>query len=113
MPVKNEALAGRREGFRLRGDGGGPLLTCPLHVIAAFYMPRPKGHRNSKGMIKGSAQPYPTSRPDLLKVARAIEDAMSGVIYCDDSQIVIEHLTKKYEEHRGPGVEIKVGKIVE
>lgn len=91
----------------------GPLLKGPLHVVMDFYFTRPKAHFNSKGQLKELAMPYKVSKPDLLKTARGCEDAMTGVIYGDDSQIVIEHLTKRYEQDRGPGVEIIVREIVE
>jgi hypothetical protein len=35
-------------------------------------------------------------RPDLLKVARAVEDSLSGVAFADDAAIVVEHLVKRY-----------------
>jgi len=73
-----------------------PLLG-PLAVELRFYRPRPKGHygsgRNS-GVIKASAPAYPTTRPDVLKLARLVEDAMAHVVYADDAQIVDEHLLK-------------------
>lgn len=86
---------------------GAPLMG-PVEVIMVFYMPRPKGHYNTKGEIKSSAPPYPTTRPDLLKLARGCEDAITGTIYHDDSQIISEYLVKVYESNRGPGVEIYV-----
>lgn len=91
----------------------GPLIRGPLHVIAAFYMPRPKGHFTSKGALRGSAQPYPTSRPDLSKLFRGVEDALTGVIWADDAQVVIQYLNKLYEVDRGPGVEILIKEIFE
>ncbi len=80
---------------------GGELLSGPLSVEMTFYQPRPKGHygtgRNAE-MVKASAPARPTTRPDVLKLARAVEDALSGVVYRDDSQIVDEHLHKRYGE---------------
>ena len=90
----------------------GPLLRGALHVIAAFYMPRPKGHFNSRGQIKPSAPPYPISRPDTSKLFRAVEDALTGVIWADDAQVVIQYLHKLYEVDRGPGVEIFVKEVI-
>jgi Holliday junction resolvase len=93
----------------------GPLLRGPLFVEMVFYMPRPKGHYGTGlnvSKIKDSAQPYPIGRPDLLKVSRACEDALTGTIYHDDSQIVVEYLTKLYEADRGPGVEILIREIM-
>ena len=34
----------------------------------------------------------------MLKLARAVEDAMSGVVYRDDAQVVTEVLRKRYGE---------------
>ena len=42
--------------------------------------------------------PFPTARPDLLKLARAVEDAIQSVVYRNDSQIVDEVLHKRYGE---------------
>jgi Holliday junction resolvase RusA-like endonuclease len=89
----------------------GPLLRGPLHVVVAFYMPRPKGHFNSKGEIRGSAPPYPISRPDTTKLMRAVEDALTGVIWVDDAQVVIQYLYKLYEIDRGPGVEVLIREV--
>lgn len=77
----------------------GELLSGPLAVQFTFFTPRPAGHfgqgRNA-GTLKPSAPAYPTSRPDVLKLARGVEDSLSGVIYRDDAQIVEEHLSKRY-----------------
>ena len=73
----------------------------PIKVRFNFYLPRPKSHhgtgKNSK-FVKVSAPDWHIGRPDLLKLARAVEDAMTGIIYADDAQIVIETLEKSYSE---------------
>jgi Holliday junction resolvase RusA-like endonuclease len=75
------------------------LLEVPLTVEFTFYKPRPAGHygtgRNSS-TLKASAPHFPATRPDLLKLARACEDALQGVVYRDDAQIVNEVLRKRY-----------------
>lgn len=76
----------------------GDLLRGPLLVRFVFYMPRPKGHLNSKGLVKPSAPQYPAKKPDALKLARAVEDAITGIIWADDAQIVDEILAKRYGE---------------
>lgn len=80
---------------------GAPLLEGPLVVALTFIVPRPKGHFGSgrnAGVVKASAPESPTVKPDLLKLARAVEDALSGIVYRDDSQIVVETLHKLYGE---------------
>jgi len=77
--------------------GNRALLGGPLELRLAFYIPRPKGHFGAKG-VRPSAPDSPTVKPDLLKLARAVEDALSGIVYRDDSQIVRELLAKCYGE---------------
>ena len=49
-------------------------------------------------LLRPAAPKHPTTRPDVLKLARAIEDSLTGVLWHDDSQIVSEHLRKHYGE---------------
>ena len=74
-----------------------PLIDGPIWLQLAFYQPRPKSHFG-KGGILLSAPVFPIVRPDLLKLARAVEDALTGIVYRDDSQIVAERLWKRYGE---------------
>jgi crossover junction endodeoxyribonuclease RusA len=68
----------------------------PLFLKLTFHIMRPKGHFRRNGELSPSAPAGPTTRPDLLKLARAVEDALTGVVYADDSQIVVESLYKVY-----------------
>ncbi len=75
----------------------GPLLTGPIHLAVNFEFPRPKGHfgtgRNA-GKQKASAPGQHIQKPDLGKLVRAVEDALTGVVWRDDSQ-VCWHITGK------------------
>ena len=75
----------------------GDLLRCPLYLSLVFYTPRPLGHFGAKG-VKASAPRHPAKRPDVLKLARAVEDGLTGVVWHDDAQIVEEQLVKRYGE---------------
>ncbi len=76
---------------------GRELLGGPLSLELVFYLPRPKGHFGARG-VRPSAPTHPAVKPDVLKLARAVEDALSGIVYRDDAQIVTEHLEKRYGE---------------
>lgn len=52
-------------------------------------------------------------KPDLSKLLRATEDAMIGILYADDSQIVEEHIRKDYAADGIERVEIAVRNIAE
>jgi len=73
-----------------------PMFSAAISVEFTFWLPRPKGHYNAKGQLLPSAPEYPTTRPDVLKLARAVEDALTGIIWTDDSLIVHEILEKDY-----------------
>lgn len=88
----------------------GELLTGPLFVSFAFQVSRPRGHfgtgKNS-GKLRQSAPRHPAKKPDVLKLARSTEDALTGVIWKDDAQTVALSLSKMYTD-RAEGVWIRV-----
>jgi DNA (cytosine-5)-methyltransferase 1 len=92
--VRNAAAAA----MSTPADMLGPLLDGPLLLELTFWMPRPKGHFGAKGNVKPKSPRFPTVKPDVLKLARAVEDALTGIVYRDDSQIVSETLQKAYGE---------------
>ena len=79
----------------------GPLLTGAVTLTLAFGRPRPKSHygtgRNAN-VLKPSAPKYPITKPDVSKLTRAVEDALTGVIWRDDSQVQCLHVTKEFTE---------------
>lgn len=79
----------------------GPLLDEPLRVRLTFVRVRPKAHyRTGKNshLLKDDAPTHPTGKPDVLKLARGVEDALTGVIYRDDSRTVSLEAEKKFGE---------------
>jgi crossover junction endodeoxyribonuclease RusA len=74
-------------------------MTNPVRLELVFRLQRPGSHFGTRGglpYLKDSAPRYPTTMPDLLKLTRAIEDACTGILYRDDSQIVEEDIKKVY-----------------
>ena len=95
--------------FRRRMENRAPVLG-PVSVTMTFRMPRPQSHYGAKGITPRASTEQPSIRPDLDKLARAANDALTdaGVIY-DDSQITRMILAKRYAqpgEH--PGITISV-----
>lgn len=77
----------------------------PLRLVCEFVLPRPKS-------APKRSTPPATQKPDLLKCARGIEDALTGVVYHDDSQIVSEVLDKRRAEiDEPPGVNVRVERM--
>ena len=60
--------------------------------------------------IKKPRQRYPTGKPDIDKLSRGILDALTGIAYDDDSQVVQLNAQKVYTFEQ-PGVYITVSAI--
>lgn len=88
----------------------GPLLSTPLHVVCTFYMQRPSSHyRTGKNahLVKDGAPGLPISKPDTTKLFRSTEDALTGVIWVDDAQIVKQDIMKIYGDTPGAKITIR------
>lgn len=96
----NAAEWKRRVADAASEEWGEPPYDGPLIAHFTFTVPRPKSHFTSKGELNalGRRTPYPTVRPDLLKLARGVEDALTGIVYTDDARIVMHFLDKRYGE---------------
>lgn len=77
---------------------GSPPIEGPVEVSMHFVLARGSSHWRKDGTLsaEGERRMRHTSRPDVLKLARAVEDGMTGVVYVDDAQIVSEILHKRY-----------------
>lgn len=66
------------------------LLKGPIELTARFYFSRPQSHfgtgKNS-GVIKASAPIYHAQSPDLAKLLRSLEDALTKVVWFDDKLV--------------------------
>lgn len=93
---------------------GESVFIGPLHVSMVFRMPRPKGHFNAKNQIKPAfLNAHPTTRPDVLKLARSTEDALTGICWNDDAQTVQLSLIKCYDDPgKGSGCQITITPLV-
>lgn len=78
----------------------GPLLTGPICYRMVFYFQRPNLHfgtGKNAGIIKPRFRKIKhIKKPDTMKLCRAIEDALTGVIWKDDSQCFRTFAEKVY-----------------
>lgn len=100
----HEAVAGH--------DGQGWHMGKPTMVDATYYFARPKSHYGTKGgvqYIKPGAPRQHTSKPDRDKLDRALNDALTGVVFNDDSQSWSGRTSKVYcNAGEMPGVQVSV-----
>lgn len=87
-----------------RQQYAGDPLQGPLQVTFVFFMPRPKGHYGTgknATVLKPNAPTFHTSKPDATKLVRSTEDALTSIIWVDDSQIAIQRSEKRYGTRPG------------
>ena len=98
-------------GFNAILDHEAPLLDCALSLRVTFQFVRPQSHYGSgrnANKLKDSAPHFHTKRPDTTKLLRALEDALSGVIWVDDAQVVTQVARKVYADKPGAHVIVEL-----
>lgn len=91
------------------------LRDVALHVTLRFYTASPAyryGTGRNAGLLKDSAPARPARKPDVDKWARHTLDALTGVLYADDGQVVSLLCEKFYAEgDQPPRIEIEVSEL--
>ena len=77
---------------------GSPPLDGPVGVSVTFRMPRPPSVRRM----------LPEVKPDVDKLLRSTFDALSGIAFADDAQVVSVVAVKLYAFDGRPGASIEV-----
>ncbi len=89
----------QRQGGRMMKDG-----PVKMRVVAWYGIPRSASKRKQEAMRGGLIRP--TKKPDCDNVAKIIADALNGLAWRDDSQVVSLHVEKRFGEI--PGVEVEI-----
>ncbi len=84
-------------------------LAGPLHLTVAFDMPIPSSWSQRKRTAAISESVLPTSKPDLDNLLKLVIDALNGLAWVDDSQIVGITTTKRYAST--PGVTVIIDTV--
>jgi Holliday junction resolvase RusA-like endonuclease len=82
-------------------------LETPVTLYLYIRAPIPKSlpKKRIEACLNGLEKPI--KKPDASNVLKSVEDAMNGVVYKDDSQIVNIHVSKVYSSVSGIDVCIK------
>lgn len=90
----------------------------PISMRLAFRIARPKSHflpangKRPAPEFRLDAPEWVTGPPDADKLERAVLDALTGVLYLDDAQVVVIGATKKYANPgEQPGVDVRVSAL--
>jgi len=83
-----------------------PLMTGAISMQIVFLLPRPAS-------ISVKKRPYPSVKPDLSKLVRSTEDALTGKVWRDDAQVVVLNVCKRYSNDGRSGAMITVSTLEE
>ena len=84
--------------FVLQDRWTGPPLEGPVRVHLGFCLLKPPSVPKKRH--------FPTVKPDIDKLARAVLDAMTGIVFRDDAQVVSLLAAKRYEAEGGVQIEV-------
>jgi Holliday junction resolvase RusA-like endonuclease len=95
----------------------GACIHAPLSVTLTFYLPRPKNHYRTNGMLKPTSPVYMhDSKPDADNLAKAVLDALTNIrAWLDDDQVCELVIRKYWEQPRthAPGCVIRIDELQE
>ena len=80
----------------------------PLEMFITAYFPIPKSTTKKDRQLIKERKLFPTKKPDADNIAKVICDALNGVAYHDDTQIVKMEVRKVYTENE-PKVAVSIG----
>lgn len=80
-----------------------PLATA-VQLVLTFFLPAPKS-------LPKRQRIWHTKKPDLSKLVRAVEDACTGIIWRDDSQVTDLAASKHYAYGCQPGVLVVIAPL--
>jgi crossover junction endodeoxyribonuclease RusA len=90
---------------------GIPPITGPVGAELVFRFTRPNAHylpankARPEPVLRLDAPVFHTTTPDADKVLRACLDALTSVVFADDSLVADVHVVKRYVEHgEAPGI---------
>lgn len=88
------------------------MLTNPIELSLIFWFKRPQSHYGSganANVVKSSSPKHHAQSPDLAKLVRCLEDALTGIAWQDDKQVFRYKLIERRwtTEHERVDVEIR------
>jgi Holliday junction resolvase RusA-like endonuclease len=78
--------------------------SCSAYIVdVEFVLSRPPSVPEHK-------RKHPIVKPDIDKLVRAVNDALTGILFVDDCQVVSMAISKDYSDDRRPGAYIVVSR---
>lgn len=105
-PAKTVAYEGLVAHSAKVAMAGAPLIDGPVFARLQIVLQIPASWSQKKRSAAIAGQVYPTTKPDIDNVEKAIFDGLNGVVWRDDVQVVEVAKRKCYGDT--PGVQVTV-----
>lgn len=79
---------------------GRPPLQGPVNLALVFVMPIPRSWPQWKRDMALRREIAPTTKPDADNMQKAVKDALNGVAWLDDAQVVVCSIAKIYQREK-------------
>ncbi|MGE0714825.1 MAG: RusA family crossover junction endodeoxyribonuclease [Alphaproteobacteria bacterium] len=95
-PEKTRSYESMIRGAASEAMRGRTPIDVPVEMtmVAVFGVPASWSKKKQAAALTGEIRPG--SKPDVSNIAKAVEDAINGVVLRDDSLIVDSHTSKRY-----------------
>jgi len=90
--------------FAKQAMGVTDLLETPVSVFLYVRLPVPQSYSKKRREACLSGTEKPCKKPDIDNIAKTYLDAMNGVIFVDDTQVLGLHVKKLYSDKAGVDV---------
>ena len=81
----------------------------PVRVLILAYYPIPKSVSKKRANLMRAGKIRPTSKPDYDNIGKIVGDALNGIAYKDDAQVVDGHVIKYFSDL--PRVEVIIEEV--
>ena len=84
------------------------LISGPVCLTVIFFMTIPKSWSKKKQHQADIGEVRPTSTPDIDNLLKLVGDALNGVVYLDDKQIIEVRADKLYSHNPRTDVSVHI-----
>lgn len=111
-PEKTRTYEGMIRTLAMEAMTGKQIIEGPVEMTLWIVMPIPRSWPQWKKDAASGGLIAPTTKPDSDNVAKAVKDALNGVVWVDDCQVVSLAIRKMYHSSgRAVGVHLSAHQI--
>ncbi len=80
-------------------------VPVTLRIVARYLPPKSTSKKRTQDMLEG--REFPLKKPDIDNIVKVVADALNGVAYHDDTQIVYVAAKKAYSAVEGLDITVE------